>query len=220
MRFSNGFCALASALLLAASGLVVPAAQAQSGAPTPVKFQLDWRFEGPAAFFLLPAAKGYFKEAGLNVTVDAGNGSGAAVQRGIHMSDVSLASLELGPYRHFMQKEIHEQPRALGDTIEAAIDAGGFPASLFGPRAGEVLALTGANGAGKTSLLRAIAGLGGAGSEDPEGELARIAAESLMPGVSVADVARRHGTRVEQGKGRIRAAQHAAALADLRPPPH
>ena len=35
------------------------------------------------------------------------------------MSDVSLASLELGPYRHFMQKEIHEQPRALADTIEA-----------------------------------------------------------------------------------------------------
>ncbi|RZZ89512.1 glutamine--fructose-6-phosphate transaminase (isomerizing) [Pseudoxanthomonas winnipegensis] len=64
----------------------------------------------------------------------------AAVQRQVHVSDVSLASLELGPYRHFMQKEIHEQPRALGDTIEAAIDAGGFPASLFGARAGEVLA--------------------------------------------------------------------------------
>ena len=62
------------------------------------------------------------------------------VERDVHLSDVSLASLELGPYRHFMQKEIHEQPRALGDTIEAAIDAGGFPASLFGARAGEVLA--------------------------------------------------------------------------------
>ncbi|CAB5664687.1 ABC transporter substrate-binding protein [Comamonas aquatica] len=48
---------------------------------TPLKFQLDWRFEGPAAFFLLPVAKGYFKDAGLDVTVDAGNGSGGAVQR-------------------------------------------------------------------------------------------------------------------------------------------
>jgi NitT/TauT family transport system substrate-binding protein len=28
------------------------------------KFQLDWRFEGPAALFLLPVAKGYFKAAG------------------------------------------------------------------------------------------------------------------------------------------------------------
>ena len=48
---------------------------------TPVKFQLDWRFEGPGAFFTHPAAKGYFKAAGLDVTVDAGNGSGGAVTR-------------------------------------------------------------------------------------------------------------------------------------------
>ncbi|WP_295572075.1 glutamine--fructose-6-phosphate transaminase (isomerizing) [Stenotrophomonas maltophilia] len=61
------------------------------------------------------------------------------VERDVHLSDVSLASLELGPYRHFMQKEIHEQPRALGDTIEAAIDAAGFPAELFGKNAGAVL---------------------------------------------------------------------------------
>lgn len=61
--------------------------------------------------------------------------SDAPVERPLHLSDVSLASLELGPFRHFMQKEIHEQPRALADTIEAAIDAKGFPASLFGPTA-------------------------------------------------------------------------------------
>ena len=61
------------------------------------------------------------------------------IVREVHLSDVSLASLELGPYRHFMQKEIHEQPRALGDTIEAAIDAGGFPATLFGKNAEAVL---------------------------------------------------------------------------------
>lgn len=48
---------------------------------TPIKFQLDWRFEGPAALFLQPVAKGYFKAAGLDVQVDAGTGSGAAVQR-------------------------------------------------------------------------------------------------------------------------------------------
>jgi NitT/TauT family transport system substrate-binding protein len=48
---------------------------------TPIKFQLDWRFEGPAALFLVPAAKGYFKDAKLDVTVDAGNGSGGAVTR-------------------------------------------------------------------------------------------------------------------------------------------
>ncbi|WP_374014034.1 glutamine--fructose-6-phosphate transaminase (isomerizing) [Pseudoxanthomonas koreensis] len=61
------------------------------------------------------------------------------VEREVHVSDVSLASLELGPYRHFMQKEIHEQPRAIADTLEAVIDAGGFAPSLFGPGAEEVL---------------------------------------------------------------------------------
>ena len=62
------------------------------------------------------------------------------VQRDVHLSDVSLASLELGPYRHFIQKEIHEQPRAIGDTIEGIVDAGGFDPALFGANAADVLA--------------------------------------------------------------------------------
>jgi NitT/TauT family transport system substrate-binding protein len=56
----------------------IGAAQAQT---TPIKFILDWRFEGPSALFLAPVAKGYFKDAKLDVTVDAGNGSGGAVTR-------------------------------------------------------------------------------------------------------------------------------------------
>jgi len=63
----------------------------------------------------------------------------AEVTRKIHLSDVSLASLELGPYAHFMQKEIHEQPRALTDTIEALIDDNNFSPALFGDKGGEVL---------------------------------------------------------------------------------
>ena len=46
-----------------------------------IKFQLDWRFEGPAALFLAPLAKGYFKAEKLNVQIDAGNGSGGTVTR-------------------------------------------------------------------------------------------------------------------------------------------
>jgi len=63
---------------------------------------------------------------------------GRIVERKIHMSDVSLASMELGPYSHFMQKEIHEQPRALTDTIEALIDDNRFSAQLFGANASEI----------------------------------------------------------------------------------
>jgi glutamine---fructose-6-phosphate transaminase (isomerizing) len=63
---------------------------------------------------------------------------GAEVKRKIHVSDVSLASMELGPYAHFMQKEIHEQPRALTDTIEALIDDNKFSAELFGKVANDV----------------------------------------------------------------------------------
>lgn len=65
----------ATALCAAALGTLPAHAQ------TPIKFQLDWRFEGPAALFLGASAKGYYKAAGLDVTIDAGNGSGGTVTR-------------------------------------------------------------------------------------------------------------------------------------------
>ncbi|NDV13512.1 glutamine--fructose-6-phosphate transaminase (isomerizing) [Crenobacter caeni] len=64
--------------------------------------------------------------------------AGFVAERPVHVSDVSLASLELGPYSHFMQKEIHEQPKAIADTLEALVDAG-FQPRLFGHKAGEIL---------------------------------------------------------------------------------
>ncbi|HSI46615.1 MAG TPA: glutamine--fructose-6-phosphate transaminase (isomerizing) [Methylophilus sp.] len=63
---------------------------------------------------------------------------GETVQRKVHMSDVSLASLELGPYSHYMQKEIYEQPKAISDTIEALIDDGSFRSELFGTSASAI----------------------------------------------------------------------------------
>jgi len=64
-------------LLATAAALLAAPAMAQ----TPIKFQLDWRFEGPAALFLASSANNYYKMAGLDVTIDAGNGSGGTVTR-------------------------------------------------------------------------------------------------------------------------------------------
>ena len=66
------------AAAVVALSIVSGAALAQD---TKINFQLDWRFEGPAAFFLLPKAKGYFAQEKLDVTVDVGSGSGNAVNR-------------------------------------------------------------------------------------------------------------------------------------------
>jgi NitT/TauT family transport system substrate-binding protein len=64
-------------LLLASLGAFASGVAAQ----TKIKFQLDWRFEGPAALFLAAKAKGYFEAEKLDVQIDAGNGSGNAVNR-------------------------------------------------------------------------------------------------------------------------------------------
>jgi NitT/TauT family transport system substrate-binding protein len=48
---------------------------------TPVRFALDWRFEGPAAPYFVAIDKGYYKAEGLNVTVDPGSGSVEGINR-------------------------------------------------------------------------------------------------------------------------------------------
>ena len=63
---------------------------------------------------------------------------GRRVERGVHVSDLSPDAVDLGPYTHYMQKEIHEQPRAVADTLEALMGAGVDVDGLFGAGAREV----------------------------------------------------------------------------------
>jgi glucosamine--fructose-6-phosphate aminotransferase (isomerizing) len=60
--------------------------------------------------------------------------AGRRVDRKINTVHVHTGAAELGPYRHYMQKEIFEQPRAVGDTLE---DVESVTPELFGPGARE-----------------------------------------------------------------------------------
>ncbi|ASL44238.1 Glutamine--fructose-6-phosphate aminotransferase [isomerizing] [Burkholderia sp. AD24] len=62
---------------------------------------------------------------------------GNEAQRDVRQVAAYGGAVELGPYRHFMQKEIFEQPRAISDTIP---QADSFDASLFGEGADKVFA--------------------------------------------------------------------------------
>ena len=64
--------------------------------------------------------------------------AGHEVARPVRVSEARADAVELGPYRHYMQKEIHEQPRALSDTLEGVMDEGIHP-GLFGKDAEALL---------------------------------------------------------------------------------
>jgi len=100
---------------------------------TTIRFQLDWRFEGPSAPFLLAESRGYFAEEGLDVQIDSGSGSAGAINR------VASGAYEMGfgegvyivydgtPTAVFTRKESGiESPADLaGKTIAApAFDTG------------------------------------------------------------------------------------------------
>jgi glutamine---fructose-6-phosphate transaminase (isomerizing) len=64
------------------------------------------------------------------------DGEGRAVAREVRTVKTSGMAAELGPYRHFMQKEIFEQPRAVADTLEAVAS---ITPELFGKDAHKAL---------------------------------------------------------------------------------
>ena len=63
------------------------------------------------------------------------NAKGVAVERPVHVSEMSNESVELGEYQHYMQKEIHEQPEALANTLESVCNSQSLVPGIFGAEA-------------------------------------------------------------------------------------
>jgi glucosamine--fructose-6-phosphate aminotransferase (isomerizing) len=63
------------------------------------------------------------------------NAQGECVDRPVHISELTNESVELGEYRHYMQKEIHEQPQALADTLESVCNSQSLVPGIFGAEA-------------------------------------------------------------------------------------
>jgi|CXWL01.1.fsa_nt_gi glucosamine--fructose-6-phosphate aminotransferase (isomerizing) len=67
------------------------------------------------------------------------NGSLAQeVERTVHESSLASEAIEMGPYAHFMQKEIFEQPSAVANTLEMVFSAQSISPNLFGSEAENV----------------------------------------------------------------------------------
>ena len=64
---------------------------------------------------------------------------GSVAQRPSFESSLSADAVELGQYRHYMQKEIFEQPQALANTLEMITGGAGLSPNLFGTAAPDIM---------------------------------------------------------------------------------
>ncbi|SES80188.1 glutamine--fructose-6-phosphate transaminase [Nitrosomonas marina] len=67
---------------------------------------------------------------------------GREVQRPVHQSDLTSDAIDMGPYDHFMQKEIFEQPSAVANTLEMVFNAQSVSPGLFGNAAEKIFSKT------------------------------------------------------------------------------
>jgi glucosamine--fructose-6-phosphate aminotransferase (isomerizing) len=118
---------------------------ARKGAPLLLGLGKGENFAASDASALLQVTKmivyleeGDVAEIGLN-GVRICDSTGSQVIRPVHESKLSADAVELGPYRHYMQKEIFEQPGAVANTLEMVIGAQSIVPQLFGVEAEDML---------------------------------------------------------------------------------
>ena len=118
---------------------------ARKGSPLLIGLGIEENFIASDVSALLPVTQrviyleeGDIADIGL-LSVKVYDANGQVAKRSVHISELSADVAELGPYRHFMQKEIHEQPRALADTVSIAVAQDSVQPEWFGFDAAEVL---------------------------------------------------------------------------------
>ena len=121
---------------------------AREGCPVVIGLGVDENFVASDVAALLPVTRRFmFLEEGdvaevrrKSVRVIDREGNGVA--REVRDSELSADAAEKGQYRHFMLKEIHEQPRAIADTLQERVANGRLLEQAFGPAATEIFSRT------------------------------------------------------------------------------
>ncbi|MGD2081672.1 MAG: glutamine--fructose-6-phosphate transaminase (isomerizing) [Chromatiales bacterium] len=117
----------------------------RQGSPLVIGLGIGENFIASDVFALLPVTQRFiFLEEGdiAELTRDrvrVFDLSGRPVERPVKESGLTAESAERGGFRHFMLKEIHEQPRAIADTLEGRIGADRVLPAAFGPDAEAIL---------------------------------------------------------------------------------
>src|SRR5882724_1121451 len=121
---------------------------AREGCPVVIGLGADENFVASDVAALLPVTRRFiFLEEGdvaevRRQSVRIIDKDGNTVERPVRESELSAEAAERGPYQHFMLKEIHEQPRAIANTLQERVANGRLLEAAFGPAATEVLQRT------------------------------------------------------------------------------